>query len=431
MSLSLIGLPVTADAFQRVLMKDSKCNDGSPAAYYIAANASSPNFVVWLQGGGICQSEDDCKNRPLNLRSSKGYAPTFTPSPESMGMLANDPSVNPDLFTWNRVFVPYCSGDVWGGQLPDATNPFTDSGSDWTAFFHGHRIVANVVDELFEKHDAASAEKAVLTGCSAGGIGTFTNCDYFADRYKGAGSVGCRPEAGWFGLANAHWPYYSSSGGPASDPDPRSLASSSWTAKVQPYPLDSAAGKACAAAVQAGTLSIDHCDGQPGGQESCCALPEYQYAFSSTRMFVSENTADAYQVFSQGGCPSAFGSCAAKVTRQPQEAAYWGYVRDHISSTLTKFVVDGPKKDADGVFAPACLMHCMKRWQGSKVGGRTDAQAFGDWFFKRGGTSMSLDNSTDAAQLCECAAAGEALGDKDWEVCSRGGFGVAEGATAA
>ena len=173
--------------------------------------------------------------------------------------------------------------------------------------------------------------------------------------------------------------------------------------------------------MKAGTLSIDHCSQQPLGPESCCALPPYQYAFSKTRMFLSENTADAYQVFSQGGCPGAFGTCSARVKKHPQEAAYWGYVRDHISSTLTQFVVDGPKKEADGVFAPACLMHCMKRWQGSVVGGRTDQQAFGDWFFRRGGASaMSIDNSTDAAQLCECAAAAA----EDWETCSRGGFGV-------
>ena len=53
---------------------------------------------------------------------------------------------------------------------------------------------------------------------------------------------------------------------------------------------------------------------------------------------------------------------------------------------------------------PACLAHCMAHWRGPvTVRGKTDQQAFGDWYFRRGGDHMLLDNSTDPAALCSCA----------------------------
>ena len=41
---------------------------------------------------------------------------------------------------------------------------------------------------------------AVLTGCSAGGMGVIFNCDWFASNFYGETDVACRPEASWFGL---------------------------------------------------------------------------------------------------------------------------------------------------------------------------------------------------------------------------------------
>ena len=62
-----------------------------------------------LEGGGICESNDDCAGRAQgDLGSSKDYAPTIYPG---RGMLEFNESTNPDFSSWNRVFVPYCSGE--------------------------------------------------------------------------------------------------------------------------------------------------------------------------------------------------------------------------------------------------------------------------------------------------------------------------------
>ena len=70
---ALAGTPM-----QRVLLENSKAIDGSPALYYGDQNASSTKYVIWLQGGGLCQSQADCQGRANSpLGSSKSFPQTF------------------------------------------------------------------------------------------------------------------------------------------------------------------------------------------------------------------------------------------------------------------------------------------------------------------------------------------------------------------
>ena len=69
----------------------------------------------------------DCAQRANGrLGSSSSYNASIA-APK--GMLSSDPATNPDLHTWNRVFVPYCSGDVWVGTKRDPVNPFPQQGA--------------------------------------------------------------------------------------------------------------------------------------------------------------------------------------------------------------------------------------------------------------------------------------------------------------
>lgn len=119
-----------------------------------------------------------------------------------------------------------------------------------------------------------------------------------------------------------------------------------------------------------------------------------RYRFIDTPIFVSEDTADSYQVFTGNGCPR---SNSAMVNDYVQ------YLRAQLAGSLTEqIIVNG--KPANGLFAPACLRHCME-WveKTADINGRTHAQAFGDWYFGRGGSSTSLNNSTDPATLLACS----------------------------
>merc|ERR550514_571616 len=82
--------------------------------------------------------------------------------------------------------------------MTEAANPWSTTDS-WKGYFSGHLVVKAVVEDLKAAHGAQRATDVILSGCSAGGIGAFKNCDFVADSFPGAHVV-CRPESGYFGL---------------------------------------------------------------------------------------------------------------------------------------------------------------------------------------------------------------------------------------
>ena len=146
---SAFGGVVEAHEFAMVKLPNAKCLDGTPAVYYVAANASSPSWVVWLEGGGICLNLADCAQRAKGRLGSSAAYPDSIAAPK--GMLSSDAAANPDLHTWNRVFVPYCSGDVWTGTKRDASNPFPQAGA-WRGFFHGHLILEDMYEDISQRY---------------------------------------------------------------------------------------------------------------------------------------------------------------------------------------------------------------------------------------------------------------------------------------
>jgi len=77
----------------------ARCIDGSPAAYYIRHGVGEGvnKWYIHHQGGGWCESMDDCLGRSrTGLGSSRGY-----PSKVNLGggYFSSDPAVNPMM--WN------------------------------------------------------------------------------------------------------------------------------------------------------------------------------------------------------------------------------------------------------------------------------------------------------------------------------------------
>ena len=93
----------------------AKCTDGSPAGYYYEPGAQKTKWVLWIQGGGLCQSNADCANRAKSaLGSSKYWVKSRTGSQHQ----STDPAQNPDFHDWQHVYLSYCSGDAVGhGEL--------------------------------------------------------------------------------------------------------------------------------------------------------------------------------------------------------------------------------------------------------------------------------------------------------------------------
>ena len=201
--------PINITRLNSATHPTAKCMDGSPGAYYFSkssANAStsaSTSWIIELEGGGECASKKLCDSRKGSALSSSKY---FKQSLHFGALNTDDPINNPKLRTFNRVFIPYCSQDLWTGQRT------VQNTETFNYYFSGHLILQAVLEELESNHHLTHATNIILTGESAGGIGVWPNVDWLASRYPAARTVAA-PIAGFYFFAHPYLgPEHTSSG---------------------------------------------------------------------------------------------------------------------------------------------------------------------------------------------------------------------------
>lgn len=92
------------------------CLDGSPPGYYMrkGSGEGTRKWVLHLMGGGWCTTTADCYERSKAIYgSSKKWPESY----EFFGILSDDALVNPDFHDWNAVFLMYCDGGSFAGDL--------------------------------------------------------------------------------------------------------------------------------------------------------------------------------------------------------------------------------------------------------------------------------------------------------------------------
>jgi hypothetical protein len=194
-----IGAPLpTADAgsWTYVAVDGAICRDGSPAGFFYKPSATSPNLMIFMEGGGVC-FDVFCTLNPANVNErvtgetiadAVANQPNGTPqqvpqTPPPGGIFSNDPR-NPAA-DWNMVYIPYCTGDVFAGTRRGA-----DAGSYGIQQFVGYEnttLFFSRIIPTFPKPDAV-----ILTGSSAGGFGALFNAQKLADGYLDFRGPGAR-----------------------------------------------------------------------------------------------------------------------------------------------------------------------------------------------------------------------------------------------
>jgi len=82
---------------------------------YLFLGTSSPNkWILHLEGGGWCYDEDDCVERSKGRLGSSKYWPA---SVTYSGLLSDDCTVNPNFCGWSMVFIGYCDGASFSGNV--------------------------------------------------------------------------------------------------------------------------------------------------------------------------------------------------------------------------------------------------------------------------------------------------------------------------
>ena len=153
---------------------DSSCDDGSPTGIGVSPG-TGPDLVVFLNGGGACWDYLTCyvlstaARGPFGRPQFEALQATLLPN----SFLDRDLAGNP-FREASMVFVPYCTGDIHGG---DRVATYAGAGGSRAYHHVGH---ANLV--AFLRRVAVtwpSPRRLVLSGASAGGFGSVLNYETF------------------------------------------------------------------------------------------------------------------------------------------------------------------------------------------------------------------------------------------------------------
>lgn len=351
----------------RYLLNGTNCLDGSEAGFYYSSATTRPDVAVFfLEGGGACTSYESCVAWAANgAGSSDAWAATKV-SPDTV--ITDDCSSNPDLCGAHMIYVPYCTGDVHSGTRNTGAY---ENGTEM--FFSGHRNFAKIADTVIgdllgsDGGNASPSMSVLLTGVSAGGIGTFLNADWLAKRlaaeptlnvatFKGA------PRAGYFfpGVPQAE---------AGSAPCPELVSDFSHES------VGTSGNSACTSATNVLWRSLNisaRCLADFAEEDWWkCMWANVAVQYVETPLHWGQNQYDSDQIFVELGAP------------QDGSAAEENYVAYYGGAALESMLRSLPEKD--GAFVPSCLDHVNL----VDIGSAAYLPAMGDWFWGRSSTAAA------------------------------------------
>ncbi len=199
------GAPIAgADGWRWVAFPDSTCTDAvaDPATgrYRFGTSTtglaiswgpeSSTDVVVFLQGGGACWDWFTCGGA-APLLDKTAIAGPFGPADFSQDIYARYPEswvrrekLPPSFRDATVVFVPYCTGDVHGGDKVTTYRPPVPGGESVTWHHVGRANVLAYLKRLGPTFPRPG--KLVVAGSSGGGFGALANYTAFRARWPAA-----------------------------------------------------------------------------------------------------------------------------------------------------------------------------------------------------------------------------------------------------
>ncbi|KAK1438370.1 hypothetical protein QVD17_04178 [Tagetes erecta] len=363
---------VAITIIEGAVAKGAVCLDGSPPAYQFDAGFGGGvnNWLVHIQGGGWCNSVNDCHMRTYSqYGSSKKMKSTdynFT------GILSNKQELNPSFYNWNRVAVRYCDGSSFTGDI-ETIDPGTN------LHFRGARVFNVIIEELLNK-GMKFASNALLSGSSAGGLASILHCDKFAAFFPSSSRVKCFSDAGYF----AH------------------VKDLSGEYKFEGY-YDQIV------TLHGSSKNLHHeCTSQM--KSSLCFYPQFAMPYVQTPIFLLHSTYDTFQVQNILATPQAdpsglFSKCKQDITTCSTDQIQ--KLQDFRSEFLDAFLVVQNGSSRRGWFVNNCFTHgqCeyQSKWLGnlsSKLNHKAIAEAVGDWFYDKNPTVQLVDNRNVLPHYC-------------------------------
>lgn len=331
--------------------KGAVCLDGTLPGYHLHGGYGSGanSWLIQLEGGGWCNTIKNCVFRKTTRRGSSKYMEKQLPF---TGLLSNKPQQNPDFFNWNRVKLRYCDGASFSGDSQNEAAQLQ---------FRGQRIWLAAMDELMSK-GMQKADKAFLSGCSAGGLASILHCDEFRDMFPETTTVKCLSDAGMFL--------------DATDVSGGHTLRNFYAGVVSLQEVQKHLPKTC----------LDHLD------PTSCFFPQNLVANVKTPMFLLNAAYDAWQVQASLAPRSAdphgvWNECKGNYALC--NSSQIQFLQDFRNQMLNA-VSDFSKSNKNGLFINSCFAHCQSERQDTwfaddspLLGNRAIAVSVGDWYYDR------------------------------------------------
>jgi len=155
-----------------------RCADGSPTGIGVNFAPGATRMFIYLIGGGACWDEASCyaDGRAAFIESGFGAADFAGLNLDSVWFMSRSAPENP-FADHHLVFVPYCTGDIHGG------NRVARYGAHTT-----HHVGAVNFEALARRLHATfpDLERVVVAGGSAGGFGALLNWHRAQTLFAGA-----------------------------------------------------------------------------------------------------------------------------------------------------------------------------------------------------------------------------------------------------
>lgn len=157
------GDPIEAPAaeWKWVDFPRTRCMDDSPTGLGIKLNPGSDELLIVIQGGGACFNTLTC----ATAANGDGFGEADLAGNTDAGILSDDDDDNP-FKGWNKVFIPYCSGDIFSGTALDGEGY---EGRTQAGYLNIRHYLTRLVPTF------SDASRVVLSGQSAGGFAASIN----------------------------------------------------------------------------------------------------------------------------------------------------------------------------------------------------------------------------------------------------------------
>ncbi|OVA14052.1 Pectinacetylesterase [Macleaya cordata] len=329
---------------------------GNLPAYHLdrGFGTGARNWLLQFEGGGWCNDIESCLERSKTRRGSTRYMSKWE---IFSGILSNNASLNPDFYNWNRVKLRYCDGASFAGD-----SMFRNETA--RLYFRGQRIWKAIILDLLPK-GLNGADKALLSGCSAGGLATFLHCDNFTKLLPKNASVKCLSDAGFFLDVR--------------DVSLQHSARLFYENLIVLQGAEQILNKNC--------TSSRYYPNQ-------CFFPQYALPYIKTPYFILNSAYDVYQFHHNLVPPSTdlrghWKQCKLNPAscNQNQLIILQGCFRFEMLRALLFFYEYSRK---GGLFINSCFAHCQSESQDTwfapdspRVHNKTIAESVGDWYFER------------------------------------------------